>query len=306
MPIYNLILRQRLKTNYDTNIIGLGSKSISTNNVFTNSFKDFLTLCEGKSYMCHFLKQSKSNFLLYGNSVYQRFDNFSFYNLFKSIKSFFSLDIFNIKSITFLNAFDLGLYNKLYNTSKYVSSSSTDFFIYYFNKSYLYTEMFSYDKLVRSISVFQGTHLLSESFYLKKTDYLLPSLGFFEKTSLFFNNMGQLKKSDNLISSDSVEQMEDWKIMLLMFKLFFGFDLLINRDDILQYLLVLNPYKFNYLLTDFSFNELMFVFEGKFYNVPFISPIPDLIYNSNLVSKNSLSMHLSYEAYYNEQRSIFF
>ena len=51
MPIYNLILRQRLKMNYDTNIIGIGPKSISTNNVFSNSFKDFISLCEG-NLMC--------------------------------------------------------------------------------------------------------------------------------------------------------------------------------------------------------------------------------------------------------------
>ena len=47
MPIYNLILRQRLKINYDTNILSLGSKSISTNNVFSNNFKEFIRFCEG-------------------------------------------------------------------------------------------------------------------------------------------------------------------------------------------------------------------------------------------------------------------
>lgn len=47
MPIYNLILRQRLKMNYDTNIIGIGCKSIATNNIFSNNLKELLTLCEG-------------------------------------------------------------------------------------------------------------------------------------------------------------------------------------------------------------------------------------------------------------------
>jgi hypothetical protein len=47
MPIYNLILRQRLKMNYDTNIIGIGYKSIATNNIISNNVKDFITLCEG-------------------------------------------------------------------------------------------------------------------------------------------------------------------------------------------------------------------------------------------------------------------
>lgn len=51
-------------------------------------------------------------------------------------------------------------------------------------------------------------------------DYLLPSLGFFEKTSLLLNNTGQLKKSDRFVSSESVEQMEDWKILSLCLNCF--------------------------------------------------------------------------------------
>lgn len=51
MPIYNLILRQRLKHNYDTNILGLGFKSIATNNIISNNLKEFITLCEG-NLMC--------------------------------------------------------------------------------------------------------------------------------------------------------------------------------------------------------------------------------------------------------------
>ena len=118
MPIYNLILRQRLKHNYDTNILGLGFKSIATNNIISNNLKEFITLCEGKSYVCHLLKKVSSNVLIYGNSIYQRYDNFSFYYLLKSLNSLFPFKFFNTKSVTFLNSFDLGLHEVLYNVEK--------------------------------------------------------------------------------------------------------------------------------------------------------------------------------------------
>ena len=47
MPIYNLMLRQRLKTNYDTNIIAIGSKSTATYNVISNNVREFTKLFEG-------------------------------------------------------------------------------------------------------------------------------------------------------------------------------------------------------------------------------------------------------------------
>lgn len=43
----------------------------------------------------------------------------------------------------------------------------------------------------------------------------------------------------------------------------------------------------------------------SFYNTPFIPLITNLIYKTNLVSKNSLMMHCGYESYYNENKTIF-
>lgn len=39
--------------NYDTNIVAIGSKSLSTNNVFSNNFKDFINLIEGNPIFVH-------------------------------------------------------------------------------------------------------------------------------------------------------------------------------------------------------------------------------------------------------------
>lgn len=63
----------------------------------------------------------------------------------------------------------------------------------------------------------------------------------------------------------------------------------------------------NYIYSPINSNFInVILFLSLIIKYSVISPLPDLIYNSNLLLKSSLLMHLSYEAYYKENRSIFF
>jgi hypothetical protein len=47
MPTYHLILRQKLKNKYNMRVMGFGSKSLATNNIFSNNLKYFIRFVEG-------------------------------------------------------------------------------------------------------------------------------------------------------------------------------------------------------------------------------------------------------------------
>jgi hypothetical protein len=47
MPTYHLILRQKLKNKYNMRVMGFGSKSLATNNIFSNNLKNFISFVEG-------------------------------------------------------------------------------------------------------------------------------------------------------------------------------------------------------------------------------------------------------------------
>lgn len=55
MPIHHLVLRQKLKLKYDACIMGFGSKSLSTNNIFSNNLKSVISFFEGNLIFVIFL-----------------------------------------------------------------------------------------------------------------------------------------------------------------------------------------------------------------------------------------------------------
>lgn len=57
MPIHHLALRQKLKLKYNAFIMGFGSKSLSTNNIFSNNLKNIIKFFEGNLIFVIYLKK---------------------------------------------------------------------------------------------------------------------------------------------------------------------------------------------------------------------------------------------------------
>jgi hypothetical protein len=64
MTSYYLVLRQKLRNNYDTNIIGFGLKSLATNNVFSNNLKKLINFVEGNLIYVIYLINLKKVFII--------------------------------------------------------------------------------------------------------------------------------------------------------------------------------------------------------------------------------------------------
>jgi len=209
--------------------------------------------------------------------------------------------------VTILNSLEVGL-RSLNNVCRtQLENKVHDNFVLFLNTSFYYSQIYSQTLLRRSVSLYVGTHFPQETANFNFYDYMLPSLGVFEKNCCFFNKFGDLNKLNAIISSSSSQQLEEWKIIFLMFRLFYNLNFSFNFHFIHQYLLKLHPCNYVYFYNSIGFSILnLNFFDLRFFNVPMVTTIPDLIYNSNLMAKNSLLMHLSYESYYNEQRSIFF
>lgn len=56
MPMYHLILRQKLKNKYNQRVMGFGTKSLATNHIFSNNLKSFIHFLEGNLMLAIFLK----------------------------------------------------------------------------------------------------------------------------------------------------------------------------------------------------------------------------------------------------------
>lgn len=308
MPIHHLVLRQKLKLKYDAFIMGFGSKSLTTNNIFSNNLKNVIKFFEGKSYICNFFKEANNNFLVFNNVLFKRYDSFSLYYMFTKYSLYFSNIVYNIKSTTILNNFDIGLHTNK-NTQVQNKKTNLDYsFNVHFNTNLYYSGYLSNNDQSNGFNLYVGSHLANNVLNYKIFNMYLPTTGFFERSCSFFNEFGFLQKSEAIINMADLSYHRDGRFYFFdLFLLAFGLDFSVNEFFFKEVLSRLIPLDYKYNLTEVSYNCINFnYFVFYIVNTPFITLIADSLFNSNGIAKNSVLMHIAVNNFESEQDSIYY
>jgi len=240
------------------------------------SLNSFMSLVEGKSYFCKFLRQAKTPMIIFGNSFSEILSSFSsntFSNLIKrnlniSNYSWQGLNFFNTNSSDF-SFFDLALnYNR-----GFVSNS--------FDIIYLLEDYKPICKNIKSkFIVFQGHHGCQNA---QIADIILPCSSFFEKTSKHFNCEGRYQYSHGSIPP--LNQSKDSYLILSSF--------LENIKNNLNFFFPSLEFSFNKVCFS-SFNNVLFSNKLLSLNNNYISSsVYDNFYKTDIVSDSSLNMSKS-------------
>ena len=137
-------------------------------------------------------------------------------------------------------------------------------------------------------------------------DYLLPCCTFFEKQAWYINERGKFVETTKCVDAKFPMQLKDYDNVFSIAYLFNGGIFNSNKynymETIKKYTTISHKYNYNYIYN--NLNYIIFK-ELYLYNTCLQPLFDDIIFKGNILTKNSLLMHCSYDTYYMQQKSIY-
>lgn len=283
--LLNYHLRKRyLKGNFAVAYFGFNLNLTFPSFHIGSSINKFFSLLEGKNYFCKYLKNSKSPLIIVGKTFFNRIKNLNF-NLFCNVllsnlnSSNFSCNVLNFFN---LNTRDYCFYNLCINSNYSLVKYSFD--ILFIIEEFKMLSSFYNSKF----SIFLGHHGCLNA---QKSNLVLPTSSFFEKTCSFGNFEGRLQFSNCVIPF--VGSAKDSSFLLLNFLTAFTYS--INCDNLknVDYKTLLLPsisYFLNQTFDNFFYQMSTFYSFVILSNSYILSSAFDNFYKTDIISNNSFNM----------------
>lgn len=268
----------------------------STSDIIIQIFK-------GNHWLCSNLLKNKSYFILSDTTYVNQCNSINFLlNYFnyapKSPVLDLSVSVLQ-KFISSVGSLDIGFIGGNHSTANELSRKCNDFnssFFYLIDvqpRDFVnYLKTFFFNKNCYPFTVYQGSSAFNIKFF--QPDIFLPSKSFIEKTSVYFNFTGKLKKTKGFSFSSSSYTRPDWQILSSLLR-YLGMRCFFRKKIIIDYITSISPFfinEKNNLVNSLLFSKDFF-FINKFERSSFSSLLFYNYFISNTIAENSANLNLA-------------